>query len=694
MKKKPTIKTYKLVIFIVGFSFLAAIIKLSYVSLSPTVDGINIKTFASLRNTVSKNLYAARGGIYDSEEENLAQSVKSYTVIAFLSSSRTKDPKNPNHVIDKEKTATVLAEILGLEKDSLLEMLNKEKYQVELKRNITEVTKTKIDALELPGIGYTEAITRYYKSGTFASYIVGYAKNNETGEINGELGIEGYFNDILKGENGKTTYQRDAYGYKLANTPEYTEKAVEGSDIYLTINSNIQLICENAIDKLNRTAESNWATLTVMDAKTGEIVGSATNPTFDPNDLNTVTSYLNPLVSYQYEPGSTIKTFSFGAAIETDNYNGSDTFKSGSINVAGAIIKDHNKTGWGEITYDKGFAYSSNVAATKLALKMGAKNLRTYYESLGFGEKTNIELYGEVAGNIKFNYQSELATAAFGQGISTTPIQMLQAFSTISNDGIMLKPYIVKKIVNHDGEVTFENKRTEVKQIFSKNTTDTIKNLMHMAVYDGNSAMWQPKNVTILGKTGTAQIASPNGGYLTGNNDFIRSFATIFPKEDPKYILYIAVKQYQGSTTSLANITTKAIEEIANYAKITNEDINYIVNKKIILNNYISQTVEDTIKKLKEVNIKPIILGDGKYVINQYPLKNSIVFPNDKVFILTNSTNYIMPDLTGYSSNEVRTFANLINLKFKIEEYGYVKSQSILPNEQVNFEEVLNVVLE
>ncbi len=692
MKKRVTIKFSLLINLGVALFLCVAIIKLSYIVLSDDVDGVNIKAFADSIYTKTEPIYASRGNILDSEGESLATTVNSYTLIAYLDEDRTEDENNIRHVVDKEQTALKLAPVLEMDANDLLSTLNKDKYQVEIKRGITELLKSQIDELELDGIDFISSVSRYYPSGTFASYIVGYAKADDDGVIYGELGIEGFYDEELKGIDGIVTYQQDAYGYKIPHFEEVREDAKNGSDIYLTIDSNIQLILENAVNKLS-DYDHGFAIMTVMEADTGAIVGSATTPTFNPNDLNSLENYLNPLVSYQYEPGSTMKTFSFASAIEEGIYDGQATYKSGSIEVADATIRDYNRTGWGEITFDKGYAYSSNVATTMLSLELGKATLTDYYTALGFGEKTGIELANEASGEVDFYYDTEIANAGFGQGMSITPVQMLGAYTTMTNDGVMLKPYVVDKIVSEDGTVEFEAEPTQVAKVYSKSTTDYMQNLMYDVVYNGTSDMWIPENVTLIGKTGTAQIASPSGGYLTGETDVIRSFAGIFPKDEPEYIIYMAVEKYTGSQTSLANITKSAIEEIASYAKITDEDINHLVNEKISLDNYISKKVSDSTNDLTALNINPIVIGDGEYVVEQYPLKNTDLFKNDLVFLKTNSDNNKMIDLTGFSYNEVKTYASMVGVDIKINNYGYVESQNIKEGTLLKSSDILEVNL-
>ena len=696
-KKKSRVKVNKFFVVIFFFAFICAILKLSYVALSPKVDGMNLTEFADSRNTTKETLYASRGNIYDMNGEILAKNVNSYTLVAYLSEARTTNPDNPQHVVDKEKTAKALSEILDMDYEYALSRLNvKGAYQVEFGvagRDLSENKKVEIEALDLDGIGFISGSKRYYKQGSAASYIIGYARMNEIGEIVGEMGIESYYNDELKGTDGETMYAKDAYGYQMGEA-YYTIDPISGSDIYLTLDSQIQLILEDVMNTLEENYEFSWATFTVMDAKTGAIVGSASSPDFNPNTLEGLTNYVNPLVGYTYEPGSTMKIFSWLAAMENGVYNGEETFMSGSIEVAGATIYDFNNSGWGEINYDTGFAYSSNVGATNLALKLGSEKLRSFYESLGFGTKTGIELPGEEKGIIRLTYESELASASFGQGITTTPIQTLQALSILTNDGVMLKPYIVDKIVDEKGEVIYEGGRTELGKKVSSESINKVYELMYDVVYNGLSKSWQPNNVTLAGKTGTAQIASPTGGYLRGDTNYIRSFAGVFPYEDPEYIIYVSVKQIDGGTAAVAKAVTSAVESIANYANITNTESDLDLSKIINLSNYISSNIETTTEELEKLNLKVIKLGNGNTIINQYPLKNTKVLAGSKVFLLTDNQEFAMPDITGWSSSEVMNFCNLIGLKYTFSGYGVVKEFNLTAGEVIDLTKTLEITLE
>lgn len=684
---------------IIGIVLLFGLIigKLIYVSASTNIDGINLEKFALSRTTGNKTLYASRGSILDFNGEVLAENVNSYTVIAYLSSSRTKNEKNPKHVVDIESTVNKLSPVIGMEEGRLRKLLTREAYQVELGpegRGISELLKEKIEELELPGIDFIKTSKRYYPYGSFASYIIGYAKKNDDGDIVGEMGIESYFDEELSGENGYYIYQKDPYGYQIANTPTQEKKAENGKTIELTIDSNIQMYLENAVNELVINYETDWVTVTVANANTGAIVGSASNPTFDANKLN-ITNYNNPLVAYTYEPGSTMKIFSFASSIEEGLYKGDDMYSSGTIEVDEYKIKDWNDKGWGKITYDVGFTYSSNVAATMLAQKLGKEKLLDYYTELGFGRKTDLELHGELQGKVNFMYASELASASYGQGITVTPIQMIQALTTLTNKGTIIKPYIVNKITDQDGSVIYEGKREELNKVYSEETVNKIIELMDLTVNgeDNNATgkVYETKQVRLIGKTGTAQYTNETGKYYTDGYNNIRSFAGVFPKDNPEYIIYVAVKDLVGTSSAMGNMTKSIVESIAKYKNLSERESNKDESKYVILRSYLNKNTLDVIDDLKSLNLNPIIIGDGDKIIEQFPKKNNNIIVGTNVYLKTNSDKKIMVDINGWNKSEVQTLMNLMEVEYVINGTGKVINVNISPNMEITEKVIINL---
>ncbi len=698
MKKENKVKISNLLLILALFLFLVITLRVSYIALSKEVDDINIQELASKRTTKTTILKANRGTIFDNSSNVLAQDVSSYTLIAYLDSTRTTDPDNPNHVVDKENTALVLSALLGMEYETVISYLNKENvYQTEFGvkgRGLTELEKDTILAANLPGIDFIETTKRYYPYGQFLSYLIGYAKMDEEGNIIGEMGIEKSYNEELTGTNGKTVYQKDLQGYKIAGTKELTEEKVDGDNIYLTIDNNIQFFLEEAITKSSSKYEFEELDIIVANAKTGEVLGYASTPSFDPN-IRDIENYLDPNSSIAFEPGSTMKIYTYMAALEAGVYKGNDTYKSGSFTAKDkTVISDWNKVGWGVITYDQGFIYSSNTAVVNLMDKyLDSDTLKTYLKRLGFGSKVGLNLPNEVSGKIDFKYETEVFNAAFGQGITTTPIQHIKALTTISNDGELLKPYIIKKIEKSNGEV-IEYERTSLGRVASSKTIEYMKNLMWHTVNDPDGAghAYYIEGYDIIGKTGTAQIASTNGeGYLTGDKEVIRSIALMFPKDDPEIIIYGAVKR-STTVSSLSEPVKEIIQNIAKYYNIYNEPEDEATSNKEI-KNYINEETKSVKEELQSMNITPIILGSGDVITDQYPI-NTTISNSEKVFLITNQTDYVLPDLTGYSRSDLETLFTFLNISYTIKGNGYLKSQSIKSGTKITPDMHIEVALE
>lgn len=691
--KKRNNVVYSMPIIIVALLLFCLMIgRVIQLGLSSEIDGINIKELASKRTTKTNTISANRGTIYSSNGDALAQNVASYKLLAYLDSSRTTNPKKPQHVVDKEDTARKLATVIDMEYEDILYRLNKDQeglkqtYFGVAGKDLNEITKRKIDDLNLPGIDFEESFKRYYPKGQFASYVVGYAKSeNEdgTGEIKGEMGIEKQYNTILKGEDGYTTYQKDLKGYKIPDTPVITKDAIQGKDIYLTIDSNVQFFIEQAINNSDKDYDWEWFTVTIMDAKTGAILGTANSPSFDPNYRN-IANYLDLFTSSPYEPGSTMKTFTYMAAMENGVYNGSNIYKSGVyVTTDGTEIGDWNRNGWGYITYDKGYAMSSNVGVINIIKNnLTPVMMRSYYRKLGFGKKTGIELPNESRGNLEFKYETEIFNAGFGQGITTTPIQNVKAMTPLTNDGMVLKPFIVSKIVDSEtGEVVHMNEREELDKVASSNTVNKMIQLMDDCVNGiGNTGSgYRIESGELIGKTGTAQIANERGGgYLQGKEDIISSFSGIYPKNDPQVIIYASVKRPSGgSQKPVSNAVKEIVKNISKYYGNSDTETPKIDIKGYTVSNFVNRKTEEVMALLNANSLKYVVLGTGNKVIKQTPSYGAEITNNDTIYLITNDSNITIPDLTGLSSKIAKSILNNLGVKANLDGVGYVTSQSV-----------------
>ena len=682
--KKSTSKIHmsKSVLIVGLFLFCAIIARLIYLNLSPTIDGIDLKKFAKNRNTTKETLYATRGTIYDKNDEILAETVDSYTVIAYLDSSRSKRSTKPKHVVDKRETANKLAPLINMTPERIYELLDQNGlYQVELGpggRGLTELQKEQIEKLKLPGIDFVSTNKRYYPNLDFASYILGYVTTDDEGNCIGEMGIESKFNDELTGVNGSVTYEQDASGYRLVNIPEIRIEKEDGYDIYLTIDSNVQLMTERALNQEFQNSGAEWAIFVVAEAKTGKIIASATKPSFDPNKKN-ITNYLNPLVSNSFEPGSTMKTYTYMATMEKGNYDGNATYESGTMKLSDYTIKDWNGWGWGTITYDYGYTQSSNIGVANLMQHyLTGDELAAYLKKLGFGGKTGIELQGEVPGQIKFKYDIEVANASFGQGIMTTPIQHIKALTAISNNGYILNPTIVEKIVNpNTNEVVYEAKKQKGTKVASEATVNHMKDLMNLVVNgEGTGTDFHLDGYNIIGKTGTAEVYNDQtGDYYSSYEHSIRSFAGMYPKDNPKYVFYIAWKDLPTSIP-MSNSVKSLIQDLEAYYNLTNVRTN--TRKYYKVENYLNKNINEVRNVLNVNGISYEVIGDGLKIINQYPFKGDTV--NGKILLLTNG-NLTENNLIGLSSKTINNYCKMVNIPCNIKGSGYVNSYSYQKDE-------------
>ena len=525
----------------------------------------------------SSVIKAKRGTIYDRNGQPIAEDATSYSLYAELGKDYIGLNNKKLYVQkkDHDKIAEVLHKYAGIDKELTLEQLSKEikknengKYYGSTEfgskgKNLSLETKTKIEKeLEeagVPGIYFTEHPDRMYPNGKFASYIVGYAQPENSDEENSKLtgekgmGIENAYDDILKGKDGYKYFQKDSKGNELPGSVIVDKKAVDGKDIYTTLDSNLQLRMEEVMDDVFSKSEPENMTAVLMSAKTGEILAASQRPTFDPQtkkglykeDDQPDPVWQNMLIETPFEPGSTMKVFTVAAAIDSGNLNENETFESGKIQVYDTPISDWKPEGKGTLTYRQALAWSSNVGMVHLEQKMGT-TWQEYLNKFGFGKTTESGLPFEEPGNIRDKNPVDTAMSAFGQAIGVTNFQMMQGFTAIANKGTMLKPQYIKKITSEDGkeEKVFGPQEVgkPIKESTADKTLDFMKDTVEDPIYGTGYGTYGIDGVSVSAKTGTAQIFE-NGQVLTGPNDYLYSVVQIAPTENPEYIMYVTLRK-------------------------------------------------------------------------------------------------------------------------------------------------------
>ncbi|MFS0861387.1 penicillin-binding protein [Fredinandcohnia sp. 179-A 10B2 NHS] len=675
------------------------------------VDGVVLAAIAEEKYTKQREIEAVRGSIYDRNGKPIAEDTSSYTVVAILDEELTVDEDQPKHVVNPDETARKLAPLLKMDETELYEIITRDKKQVEFGsygRDISQQLKLEIEALELPGIGFRRELKRHYPNGTFASHLVGYAQkvpNSEDDsktETVGMLGIEKSMNDTLKETPGRMTFQSDKKGYKLPDAKEQIVPPDNGNDIYLTIDQTIQTFLEDAMNTAVKEYEPEKIIGIVANPKTGEILAMSTRPSFDPNVRN-IENFLNDAIAYPFEPGSTMKIFTLAAAIEEGVYDGNASYLSGSYAVGPDIIRDHKRGGWGTITYDDGVLKSSNVGFAKIAKEqLGTEKLLQYISRFGLDKPTGIDIAGEVENKINFKYEYDQVATAFGQASSVTPIQQIQAATAIANGGKMMKPYVIDKIVDPDtGEIIEDHKSKISGEPISADTASKVLNLLERVVTEGTGKPYNLEGYQVAGKTGTAEIFE-NGGYLYGGGNYFYSFMGIAPKDNPKLIVYIAVKKPKLNEVEIGSdpvslIFNHVMKNSLQYLNIQpieeKTESNPNIDNELDVDSYIDKSVDVAKKTLEEKHHKGVIVGNGKKIVNQSPRQGEKILPGEQ-FILLTDNEATLPDVVGWSLRDVMRLGDLLGITVSYEGSGYVVEQNLPPGSILKKGDTVKVTLE
>ncbi len=682
-----------------GLLFFVLLCRYFSIQITGEVSGQPLAAKAQQKYGREGTLLATRGNIYDRNGVVVAEDTASYKLIAILDKRMTTDPKKPHHVKDAKKTAQELAKYIKMDESEIYRILSdgmkNDKFQVEFSKagkDISYETKTKIEKLELPGITFSRDSKRFYPNGIFASHVVGYAdkieQKDETFKSVGKMGIEQEYNDELTGKNGTINYESDLWGYILPDGKEKITAAQNGHDVYLTIDQKIQTFLEDAMDNVAKEYNPKKIIAVVADPKTGEILAMGQRPSFQPKTKEGIEkSWHNEAVETSFEPGSTMKIFTLAAAVQEKVFNPNETYQSGSYKVTDKdqAIHDHNGSGWGTITFLEGVQRSSNTAFARIAKeKLGFERFREYLTKFGFDKPTGIELPNETSGKIQFTYPIEKITTAYGQGTAITPIQQIQAATAIANNGKMMKPHVLEKIVNHDSGKTIEKISPEVVSTpISSETAKEVRDILETVVTSpkGTGGRYKIDGYSVAGKTGTANIPGPNGKYLSGANNYIFSFLGMAPKDDPELIVYVAVQQpeLKGLDAGQGAIPVSAI-----FNPVMKNSLHYLNIQPTVLEkteknklpNLKDQSVEEVVNQLKEQNFETVVLGGGTKVVGQLPKAGTTILEGEKVVIQTDG-DLTAPDMTGWSLRDVMKVSNLAELKLSSKGKGFVTQQNI-----------------
>lgn len=697
------------------------------------IQGSDLKQQMYNQLITSRTISPKRGTIYDSTGKALAISADVDTISIVPSSIVVYDKANDK--IDEEKTKNIkeslskaLSEIFELNYDETLEKVSSDSNYITIAR---KVEKDKVDKLKewmkkeefYSGINISEDTKRYYPYNNLASSLIGFCGTDN----DGLEGLEKAWDDVLTGTPGKVTTAQDAIQEFIPDNNQTYIPAENGSDITLTIDANIQSIVEKY---LKQACIDNKCTrggnVIAMDPKTGDILAMATYPDYNLNtpfempasvtektwkrmtseeQYNTIYElFRNRAISDTYEPGSVFKVITASIALEenlaipdkADVYycKGYQTVYGTTINCAYRIKHGHE-------SLREAFAVSCNPAFIQISEKIGATTSYKYYNAYGFFEKTGINTVGE-ADSIFWKLNDvgpiELATMSFGQRFKITPIQMATAVCAVANNGVLIKPRIVKEIKNTDtGAITTIN-TAAVRQVISKTTAETMMDLLETVVTDGSGKYAKIKGYSIAGKTGTSE---PD---YNKNEGYTASFVAISPTENPELVLLVTLydpqgpKGYSGNTVA-APVAAQMLKEILPYMQIsTDNSESTSTTKTITLPNVTNKTVAEAEKLLKNAGFTVSTSASSTDIVTeQYPTKGYELVNGSIVKLYTETENTRVskqvPDLTGKSLYQVKTLLKELNLNYSVTGSGTVVSQEPIANTSVEEGTIIKVTL-
>lgn len=701
------------------FLFFVFVINFAIIIGTDTKFGHNLSTEASEVYQQTVTVQAKRGTIYDRNGVALAEDSTTYSIYAIISTSYVSSTGEKLYVKKSqyEKVAEILNEQLGIDKDEVLSQLKQDGlFQVSfgssgsgLSYSTKSAIETAMDEARIKGIGFTSTPGRMYPNGIFASQFLGLTQLKEnkdgTSSLVGTSGLEAALDDILSGTDGKVTYQKDKNGNLLLGTETTVKQAVDGKDVYTTLSEPLQSYLESQMDIFQNETQGTYASATVVNAKTGEILATTQRPTYNAQTLDgysedNLKTWNTLLYQNYYEPGSTMKVMTLASAIDDGVFNPNEVISTiNGITVADTTINDWNvnegMTSVQYLTYAQGFAWSSNVAMTSLEQKMGKDKWLTYLSRFKFGYPTRFGMLNEDGGLLPSDNEVTVAMSSFGQGIGVTQVQMLRAFTAISNGGVMLAPQFISQIydpnTNSSRVATSEVVGNPVSEDAADQTLDYMVTVGTDSQYGTlyNSTTGQPYiqvgDYSVAVKSGTAQIAASaedGGGYLTGDNDYIYSVVAIVPSDDPEFIMYVTLQQpsekframYWQDIVNPVLERAMMIKDTLTSTAVTGTD----TETEYTLKDYIGESPGDTAQELRDNLVQPVVVGSGSKIKKMSKKVGSNLSANEQILLWTGDLETV-PDMYGWTKENVEKFAKWTGIKitFKGSDSGTVTKQSV-----------------
>lgn len=626
-----------------------------------------------------------RGTIYDRNGVALAISIATESVYINPRVIRDEDKaeKEKNRQ-PREDVVQSLASILGLDAAEVDAKIDKNVSFVYIKRRIPDEQAEALHELGYKGVYFLEESRRSYPKGSLASQIIGFAGIDNQG-LNG---IELQYDNTLLGNPGKFLMEYDGAGNEIPHATESYLPSEPGCDVYLTIDETIQYIIERELKKVVQEQDAGGATALVMDVKTGAVLGMANYPDYDPNDYASVDSSLwsNFAVNGLYEPGSTFKILTTAMALEERVTTVNEGFYCAGYQYIGKMkMSCHKKIGHGAETFTQGVANSCNPVFVEVSRRMGMDKFYEYLEGFGMTKPTGFDMPGEADSLIvpkKTAVPYDLAAMSIGQSNAFTPIQMITAISAVANGGKLMKPFIVDKINDPEGNLVKQSEPEVVRQVISEDTAREVWAVLETVVASGTGKQGQIKGYKVAGKTGTAEKVSKTGGYSA--RDRVVSFAGFAPAEDPQIACLVIVDTpidaHGGSTAG--PVFQKIMEDSLRYLEVPK---NVTVDKVEPVEEVAVPAMPDSnpmnaIEAIKAVGLTPIVETQGDVLYTFVPAEGTKVQKGGNVYLYcgaADSTQVVMPSLYGRTIKEVDRILSGMGLSGTMNGSGLCTQQSI-----------------